>query len=93
LITRAAAAKRNPNSISSMEEFWWFIGIVYALLVLPVLGYFVYSMLKDPASREILPLLRDWTKQRICGFLAPQRDPSIHHQPPHPLRDAKHKRL
>lgn len=85
-VPRVAAAKRHPSAISSMEEFWWFIGVVYALLILPVLFYFLYMLAKDPAAREVAPLMTQWVKHKMCGFLSPQqRSPATHdHQPAAP---------
>ncbi|GAB9462636.1 hypothetical protein Gpo141_00000124 [Globisporangium polare] len=84
VLSHVAAAKRHPNAISSMEEFWWFIGVVYALLILPVLFYFLYMLAKDPAAREVAPLMTQWVKHKMCGFLSPQqRSPATrdHQQP------------
>lgn len=60
-----------------MEEFWWLIGTVYALLILPVVIYFLYNLVQDPAAREIPPLMKQWAKQRLCGFLSSQWSTAI----------------
>lgn len=97
-VPRVAAAKRHPNAISSMEEFWWFIGVVYALLILPVLFYFMYSLAKDPAAREVAPLMTQWLKHKMCGFLSPQQQSPAtrdHHPAAAPIagNTARDKRL
>lgn len=66
----AHAAKRHPSAISSMEELWRFFVTVFALLVLPVLLYSLWSFAKDPAARELPPLAAQWVKRKLCGFLS-----------------------
>ncbi|KAE9154804.1 hypothetical protein PF006_g1158 [Phytophthora fragariae] len=46
-----AHAKSN-SSVSSLEELWMFIAVVYAAVLVPLLGYFLYSLVSDPATGQ-----------------------------------------
>ncbi|TMW68801.1 hypothetical protein Poli38472_006269 [Pythium oligandrum] len=72
-------AKRK-SSISSLEEFWTFVAVIYGLVFLPVLFCFVYSLCRDPAAAEVLSLAKQWLTRKTLGFLSDGRDVSVHSQ-------------
>lgn len=72
-------AKRK-TTVNSVDEFWTFFIVIYSLVLLPVIGYFVYALLRDPAAPELARLTMQWVKERMFGFLGSHRDPSVHHK-------------
>lgn len=69
-VLSVSQAKR-AKSISSVGEFWTFVAVVYAVVLLPVVLYFAYVAVRDPALREIFALVWGRIKRRTCRFLGP----------------------
>ncbi|KAE9052775.1 hypothetical protein PR003_g262 [Phytophthora rubi] len=75
-----AHAKSN-SSVSSLEELWMFIAVVYAAVLVPLLGYFLYSLVSDPATGQVLTVMWARAKQRMLAFLGPRpRSTAIRHE-------------
>ncbi|RLN87062.1 hypothetical protein BBJ28_00017376 [Nothophytophthora sp. Chile5] len=51
LVAGVAQAKQTA-SVSSLEEFWTFIAVIYAAVLVPVIGFFVYSIARDPLTGQ-----------------------------------------
>ncbi|KAG7387211.1 hypothetical protein PHYPSEUDO_014603 [Phytophthora pseudosyringae] len=65
----AAAVHAKPrSSISSLEEFWIFIGVVYAAVLVPLLAYFLYSIVSDPATGQVLTVMWARMKQQTVKW-------------------------
>jgi hypothetical protein len=71
-------AKRK-STVSSMEEFWMFFAVIYGLVLLPIVGYFLYALARDPATPELGRLMWQWLKRKTLRFLGPHRDPAVQH--------------
>ncbi|KAJ0399030.1 hypothetical protein P43SY_006901 [Pythium insidiosum] len=69
-------AKRQ-QSVSSMEEFWTFIAVVYGMMFVPIVGYFVYILVRDPAASEVVVLMGEWLKGKTVNFLSPKTENGI----------------
>jgi hypothetical protein len=65
------------KSIASLDEFWTFITVVYSLVFFPVLLYFVFSVLRDPAVGELAQLVWKSAKGRTLNFLSSDRNIAV----------------
>ncbi|KAG6609623.1 uncharacterized protein IUM83_00697 [Phytophthora cinnamomi] len=86
----ASAARAKPSSsISSLEELWTFVAVVYAAVLVPLLGYVLYSLVSDPATGQVLTVMWARMKQRTLAFMDPKpRSTAIRHERQPVLRTA-----
>ncbi|GLD94896.1 hypothetical protein PINS_up003521 [Pythium insidiosum] len=85
-------AKRQ-QSVSSMEEFWTFIAVVYGLMFVPVIGFFVYMILRDPAASQLVTLMWQWLKGKTFNFLSPSTESGMSSFAPTAIHDASSSRV
>ncbi|KAL3673343.1 hypothetical protein V7S43_001059 [Phytophthora oleae] len=77
----AAVHAKPSSSISSLEELWIFIAVVYAAVLVPLLGYFLYAIARDPTTRQVMETMWVRLKQQTLAFLGPrQRSAAITHE-------------
>lgn len=92
LLATAAHAKPS-SSVSSLDELWMFIAVVYAAVLVPLLGYFLYSLVSDPATGQVLTVMWARAKQGTLAFLGPRpRSTAIRHERQPVLRAAENKK-
>ncbi|KAL4151966.1 hypothetical protein PRNP1_008902 [Phytophthora ramorum] len=68
---QAAAVQAKRSSVSSLEDLGSFIAVVYAAVLMPLLGYFLYNVARDPATGQVLRVMWARIKQRTFAFLGP----------------------
>lgn len=49
---------------------FWIIGVLFALITLPIIGYFVYSVIKDPVTPSVLKNAVDVWKEKYFGYIS-----------------------
>ncbi|KAG1700101.1 hypothetical protein DVH05_011914 [Phytophthora capsici] len=81
LLSLEVAVVNAKSSVSSLEDIWSFIAVVYAAVLVPLISYFLYSIARDPTTKQVMETMWVKLKEQTFAFLGPKpRSTTIRHE-------------
>eukprot|EP00644_Phytophthora_capsici_P000235 jgi/Phyca11/13624/fgenesh1_pg.PHYCAscaffold_4_\ len=73
LLSLEVAVVNAKSSVSSLEDIWSFIAVVYAAVLVPLISYFLYSIARDPTTKQVMETInsdKEATSSRLLKAVA-----------------------
>jgi predicted transporter len=70
---KKARVKKGKKNRGDMSSAVMFVGVIFALTFVPLIGYFIYNVWNDPLTPSLVKNGTELIKEKTMGFLSKRK--------------------